>query len=88
MSRYAAILHRGHPVVAGLPSQLIAHWRHGDGRVVDDAVQIPGGVAAPPPGVTPIAGVVGPHNASLVEARVGQGFYLINQLKVTDNLGV
>lgn len=88
MSRYAAILHRGHPVVAGLPSQLIAHWRHGDGRVVDDAVQIPGGVAAPPPGVTPIVGVVGPHNASLVEARVGQGFYLINQLKVTDNLGV
>lgn len=88
MSRYAAILRRNHPVVSGLPSQLIAHWRAGDGRVVDDAIQIPGGVAAPPAGVTPIVGVVGPDNASLVEAEVGEGFYLINQLEVTENLGV
>lgn len=87
-SRYAAVLRRNHPVAANLPRQLLSHWRHGDGRVVDDAIQIPGGVAAPPAGVTVIAGAVGPHNASLVEAKVGEGFYLINQLEITANLGV
>ena len=78
----------GSPGRPGLPSQLLAHWRAGDGRVVDDAIQVPGGIAAPPPGVTPIVGAVGPDNASLVEVRNGDGLYLINQLEIVPNLDV
>lgn len=88
MSRYAAVLQMNHPVARGLPSQLLAHWRAGDGRVVDDAIQVPGGIAAPPPGVTPIVGAVGPDNASLVQVVTGDGLYLINQLEIVPNLDV
>ena len=89
MSRYAAVLRSSHPVVQGLPSQLLAHWQAGDGRVVDDTmIQLPRGMTTPPAGVTPLVGAVGPDNASSVEVTLGDGLYLINQLEITPNLDV
>ncbi len=84
----AAILHRGHPVVAGFPRQLIATSATATAGWSTQAVPVPGGVPRPAAGVTPIAGVVRASQLpTFVAPRWAKDFTSSTSSKLTDNLG-